>query len=280
LADHRILDSTTLPPILLIASRHDPVARDFAASAGEVLLMTAADLSGGGWCYRPGEAGRSTLRVGGVDLAAGDLGGVVTRLPWITEEELPHIHAEDQSYVAAEMNALLVAWLNELPCPVLNRPGPSSLTGLAWRREQWIGLALGLGIPVAEVVESCVFPRGDGFGSAAPRQGVDGWPGTGAESAPRGSTAFAGTADASTSRESPRTAVTVVSGQAPAAADRELVSHACRLAEAAGMDCLTAEFSGQGREARFVGADPLPDLADARVTERILAWFGRRRSAP
>lgn len=225
----------TPPPILLIASRHDPVAQDFAGSAGAVLLMTAADLSSGGWSYRPGAGGDSSLRVGGVDWTVAELGGVVTRLPWITEAELPHIHAEDQAYVAAEMNALLVAWLDELPCPVLNRPSPACLSGPAWRPEHWLRLALRLGLP--------------------------------ADSGPR-----IGTAEPAS--------IHVIGAEVVGAADAAQADGCRRLAAAAGLEYLRVGWVGEGAEARWVSADPLPDLAQPEVAERILAWFGRSGPQP
>ena len=75
--------------------------------------------------------------------------GVLTRLPWVQDAELPSIAASDRAYVAAEMAAFLSFWLSELKCCVLNRPAAGSLNGPTWRSEQWKLAASRVGMRVS-----------------------------------------------------------------------------------------------------------------------------------
>ncbi len=110
--------------------------------------LTPRDLSRPGWRWEPGRPGEATAVVGGRVVAARDIDLVVTRLPGVAPAHLPWIAAASRDYVAAEMTAHLAAWLAELPCPVLNRPHPSSLAGPPWRRPEWVRAAHRAGLDV------------------------------------------------------------------------------------------------------------------------------------
>ena len=112
-------------------------------------LLVPRDLSSPGWQHRVGEAGEDFLVCSGERVRARDVRGVVTLRYAILPEELPHIVAEDRGYVAAEMNALLIAWLDGLRCPILNRPSARSLAGPVLTRERWLVLAARVGLPLA-----------------------------------------------------------------------------------------------------------------------------------
>ncbi|HZS93896.1 MAG TPA: hypothetical protein VFA78_03800 [Chloroflexota bacterium] len=137
--------------LLVVAGQWDAAARALVArwAAYSAALLTPRDLAQPGWRYEPGNAIASRAVVGGEALAAADIAGVLTRLPWITAPELPWIVPEDRAYVAAELNAFLLAWLSELPCPVLNRPTPLGLAGPAWSRGRWVQLAAACGLALA-----------------------------------------------------------------------------------------------------------------------------------
>ena len=137
--------------ILLVASRWDTVAKTLVerwASYGSC-LVTPEDLSVAGWSHCIGDNETSVAIVGGRSLTASDIRGLITRLPYVYEQELDYIMPADRAYVAAEMNVFLLAWLARLPCPMLNRPTPSCLWGPAWRHEKWVHTIARLGIPVA-----------------------------------------------------------------------------------------------------------------------------------
>jgi hypothetical protein len=111
--------------------------------------MTCEDLSAPGWRFRPCAADESTAVVGGRPVACAEISGILTRLPCVSESELPHIAGEDRAYVAAEMGAFLKAWLAAVPCPVLNRPRADSLSGPYWHARQWCRAASNAGLQLA-----------------------------------------------------------------------------------------------------------------------------------
>jgi len=133
--------------IIILASSADAVAIDLPArlARSDIAVVTPTDLSQPGWSYRPGRR-ESAIVVGGEMLQCHDIAAVVTRLPWVSDVELPHIVASDRSYVAAEMGAFLLAWLSEIDCPVANRPRPNCLCGPFWRHERWVLEAARIGL--------------------------------------------------------------------------------------------------------------------------------------
>src|SRR5262245_34157967 len=124
--------------ILVLASRSDENARSLVdrwESHGARLLVPEC-LSVVGWRHRGSARPSSRAVLGGVPVNGAEIRGVLSRLPSVMPSDLLHICAEDRAYVAAEMTAFLVAWLASLPCPVLNRPTPTSLAGPLLRQEQ------------------------------------------------------------------------------------------------------------------------------------------------
>src|SRR6187551_1082738 len=80
--------------IVILASAADAVAIQLRVRLArpDVVVVTPSDLSRSGWSYRPGRR-ESTIVVGGETLWSHDIAAVITRLPWISEVELPHIIA-------------------------------------------------------------------------------------------------------------------------------------------------------------------------------------------
>ena len=235
--------------LVVVAGVHDRAAHDLVArwSAHRARLMTPADLSVAGWRYRPGEADASCAIADGQPLASNEIGAVLSRLPWVAEHDLTHIAAADRAYVAAEMSAVLLAWLTELPCPVVNRPTPTCLAGPHWRRELWVRRATQLGVPVVPVHRVLV-PGGNASAGPVP---------------PRSDVTVAIVGDRHVGEVSPM-----------------LTEWAHRLAKVAGVDLLAVRFDGAGPDARFVDADFWPDVADPDVADAVLAHLltlqGRR----
>lgn len=87
--------------------------------------------------------------INGNPVAVREIRAVVTRRPAVVAEELSSVDPEDRSYLAAETNAFLVAWLAAIPCCVLNRPTPTSLSGPAWTDIHWRAAAARAGVPWA-----------------------------------------------------------------------------------------------------------------------------------
>lgn len=229
--------------IVVVASRYDETARGLVArwEPYDAALLTCEDLSVSGWRYYLGSSQPSTAVVGGREVSQGEIGGVLTRLPCVYEQELRHIVPADRSYVAAEMTSFLLSWLSGLACPVLNRPTPTCLSGPNWRSEQWIAAAAKLGIPVRPMRREITRGR------------------AGAEEA----------------LEVPSITVTVVGDRSFGTVDEALTRQARRLADAASMDLLAVQFSCSEPDAYFVGANAWPDVTADDVADAVINYFLR-----
>jgi hypothetical protein len=136
--------------LVVLASGHDATAQAIVAAWAPwgAELCTPADLSTPGWRHRVGAPEKAVAVIGGQVFPVAAIMGVLTRLPAVQPEELGHIATADRNYVASEMTAFLVAFVSALPGRVLNRPSAGSLSGPAWRQEQWIRAAAMAGIPI------------------------------------------------------------------------------------------------------------------------------------
>lgn len=147
--------SSPNPVLAVLGSSLDPSATVLveAWSAAGAVLLSAEDLSRPGWAFRVAEPDAGVAVIGGERVPVSEIQAVVTRRPAVLAQELTAIEPTDRAYLAAEMNAFLVAWLSALPCPVLNRPTPRSLSGPAWTALHWAAAAAEVGVDwVAEPV--------------------------------------------------------------------------------------------------------------------------------
>ena len=216
---------------VVLASSRDPVAASLVSrwAAHEAVLFSVRDLSVAGWRHHVGETKAGTFVAGGCVVPVKEIKGVLTRLPWVSESELPHIAPADRNYVATEMSAFLIAWLSSLDCRVLNRPSPQCLAGPNWRPEQWVDAATRLGLPVRPL------RRGSRDPAPPPNGHQDGH-----------------------SITVTRIGQHCFGAEEPAQAD-----WARRLADAAGVELLAARFDRSQDGLRFAGADPWPDISAA-----------------
>jgi hypothetical protein len=204
-------------------------------SRSDVVVVTPGDLSRPGWCFRPGTRA-SAMVAGNEVLRSEEIAAVITRLPWVSEFDLPQIVPADRAYVAAEMGAFLLAWLSELTCPVANRPSPNCLCGPFWRHERWVAEAARIGLPVEPA--RCVTDK-DG-------------------------------AQYATSSCSRRISVAIVGKRSFGEADEHLMKQALRLARATAVETLTVHFSDTGAGMRFFTASPWPCIEDEEVASALL----------
>jgi hypothetical protein len=140
--------------VLVVADERDAAAVALVERLGGAgRLVVPADLSRPGWTYgsdvrlRAGTTAEGRFRVD-------DLAAVVTRIAAVVPDQLPHVALADRAYVAAEMTAFLRAWLDGLPCPVLNPPTSLSLSGPAWTLEEWAMVAARVGVPFAPTLRA------------------------------------------------------------------------------------------------------------------------------
>jgi hypothetical protein len=232
--------------IVVVASRLDQGARTLAARPGadRVALLTCEDLSVPGWRHYVAAAGTSVAVIGGREVPVGEITGVVTCLPSVSELELLHIVPSDRAYVAAEMTAFLLSWLTSLGCPVVNRPSPTCLSGPYWRPEQWARLASEAGMRVQPVHRRVALPPG-----AAPAV-------------------------------TPGITVSVIGERCLGQADAATLAGARRLARAAGVDLLTVRVAGPEAGAAFLGAEPWPDLTCQETADALLEYLAASALPP
>jgi hypothetical protein len=226
--------------LVVLAQGQDAAARRLAAGwPGAAGVLTCRDLSRRGWRYAPGGA-PGTAVIDGRLVPTRSIDGVLVRLPYAHEAELGAIAPEDRSYVASEMTACLSAWLSELACPVLNRPGPVHLMGPDWAPERWLSAAAQLGIRTLASRRSVPVGAPDPVGD-----------------------------DALT--------VTVVGGRALGDGDgggeavRSAARAAVALARAAGVAVLRAHFAPGPDGPAFAGADYWVDVDDPAVASALVA---------
>lgn len=136
--------------LLIVASRFDSRAAGLVRrwAADDAQVLTCRSLSRPGWVFDPARPAVGTFVTDAGPVPVDDLQGLVSLLPAVHADELPHVAPEDRDYVAAEMHAFLVAWLASLPCTVLGHPTPYCLTGPHLRHEQWIQQAARAGLTV------------------------------------------------------------------------------------------------------------------------------------
>jgi hypothetical protein len=224
--------------ILVLASHRDLQARHVvdAWRAHGARLVTLADLSRAGWRYYLGDAGDGVAVASDQLVPTAEIAGVLTRIPWVTPDDLPHVVESDRAYVAAEIAAFLIAWLSQLACPVINRPATNSLMGAPHASEGWAALAARAGLRLAHARRT--FP--------APPEPA--WP-------PSAVT------------------VSVLGERWFGDVDPALGAQACRLAAVAGIELIAVTFDGRAADATFLGAHLWPDISEPALAAALLARF-------
>lgn len=236
--------------LVIVAHRWDTQARilaqrwrDAGYAAG---LLTSTDLLTPHWRFVTGQPMESTACIANEPIAGAEISGILMRLASISERELPELARQDRSYAADEMTAFLRSWLTELPCPLLNRPTSTSLSGPAWRPERWLANAAHIGIPVVPLRKQVL----------APGTHISKVPGPGESPEPH------------------TTRITVVGERCLGEAHLSLQSQALHLARVAGLELVTLHFTGPEQGAAFVKADVWPEIStDQQLEQALLAYF-------
>lgn len=140
--------------ILMLVSSYHKEAATFVKQfpEGAVSILTCADLAQKSTnLFYPGFE-NSTITIEGIAVPISAISGVVNFLPVILPEELYFLPEEEREYQAAEFHALLTFFLHSLPCPVINRPSASGLTGTFNHALYWLDMARKLEIPTIPLV--------------------------------------------------------------------------------------------------------------------------------
>jgi len=231
---------------LVIASVVDEAARSLVDrfARGAATLLTPHDLSVAGTRVSAGAFSDGILATREGVVRFDQVTGVVTLIPCVYPEELVHITKENRTYVASEMTAFLSYVLAELPCPKLNAPTTTCLSGPGWQQEHWVTLAHRSRIPVAAVTRRS---------RRLPREEVP---------------------------ELAATTLTVVGDRVVGSRDEVLGACATRLARAAGLDLLRMSFDRQRDGShRFICATQFVDVMGQEVSAAIVRYFEQRRAS-
>ena len=230
--------------LVVVGSRHDPGACEIVQQWERwgAALLSCEDLSASGWRYSPSDHAASRAVVSGQVIPDAAIRGVLVRRPWILQQELTWIAAADREFVAAEMSAFLLAWLSQLPCPVLNRPRGSSLCGPNWQPQQWAHMAANVGFPV-EPSRWQVPP------SARAK------------------------VEETSDRALQSVEAVVVGDRCLGDVNDDQAANAKNLAAAAGVALLAVFFGHANGRSRFVAANAMPDLKDSRVADAVREYL-------
>jgi hypothetical protein len=136
--------------IVVVGSRHDPVATSLVAAWPGAALCAAGDLTTEGWVWPVG-AGRRTWVVGGERVPDERVTGVFVRRATVYPEELTGVHRDDRAYLGAEAHAFLVHVLGTTSATVANPVADGALGDELVRPERWMPLAAAAGLAVAPV---------------------------------------------------------------------------------------------------------------------------------
>jgi hypothetical protein len=134
--------------IVVIGSRHDPVAAALVDAWPDAALCSAEDLTRPGWVWRPGSPVSPRWVIDGAVVDDEEVTGVFVRRSTVYPEEFLSTHPDDRGYLAAEAHAFLVFVLSETRAAVANPVGDGALGDEAIRPERWIRAADEAGLPV------------------------------------------------------------------------------------------------------------------------------------
>lgn len=217
------------------AARLAEEIRGFAAAS----VLTCRDLALGKCAIRHPEVAASVITVDGRSVTPGELRGVLNLLPAVFPDELYFYPDAEREYQAAEFHALLTFLLAALPCPVVNRPTATGLTGPYSGRTAWFHLAKSVEVPVVDV-----------------RLSSDEW---------------AKPAEAN----GELTEVACLQGQVLGPADDVTADYVGRIRAAAGVEYVRATFVWCDREPALFSVSTMPNLRDA-ATRNALRQLSQR----
>lgn len=138
--------------IVVIGSRHDPVAAELVRRWPGGALCDARDLMAPGWRWSAdaGLGGRDRQWVvGGGGVLDTEVTGVFLRRSAVYPDELTGTHPDDRAYLAAEAHAFLIYVLATTNALAVNPVSEGTLGVDALRPERWMRAAAELDVPVA-----------------------------------------------------------------------------------------------------------------------------------
>jgi hypothetical protein len=137
--------------IVVVGSRHDPVARGLVAGWRGAALSSAEDLVRPGWAWSAAAPVARTWVVEGNPVSDAEVTGVFVRRSAVYPEELTTTHPDDRRYLAAEATAFLGFVLATTSARVSNPVVDGAFGEEAVRPERWMAAAAGARIAVRPV---------------------------------------------------------------------------------------------------------------------------------
>lgn len=137
--------------IVVVGSRHDPVAHELVAEWPHAALCDADDLTRPGWVWSPTGAAPSQWMVAGAVVADLDVTGVFLRRAAFYPEEFEATHPDDRGYLAAEAHAFMADVLASTVALVANPVADGTFGDEVIRPDRWMRAAAEVGLPVAPI---------------------------------------------------------------------------------------------------------------------------------
>lgn len=137
--------------IVVVGSRHDPVAAALVAGWRGAALSSAEDLVRPGWVWPADASATRTWVVEGNRVPDAEVTGVFLRRSAVYPEELTTTHPDDRRYLAAETHAFLGFVLATTSARVLNPVVDGAFGEEALRPERWMAAAAAAGFAVRPV---------------------------------------------------------------------------------------------------------------------------------
>ena len=137
--------------IIVVGSRHDPVATGLVASWPQATLCSAEDLVREGWAWRHNHPEAQTWIVEGKRVRDAEVNGVFLRRSAVYAEELVTTHPADRVYLAAEAHAFLTFALATTRARVVNPVSDGAFGEEALRPERWNAAASQVGLTIRSV---------------------------------------------------------------------------------------------------------------------------------
>ncbi|HEX8620830.1 MAG TPA: hypothetical protein VF718_02595 [Allosphingosinicella sp.] len=133
--------------IVVVGSRHDPVAAALVREWPDSALCRAEDITAPGWLCR-NDHGPLRWVVEGQAVQDDEVTGIFVRRCAFYPEEFLSTHREDRVFLAAEAQAFLGFVLSRTRATVANPPRDGALGGEGLGFEHWMPAAVREGLPI------------------------------------------------------------------------------------------------------------------------------------
>ena len=137
--------------IVVVGSRHDPVAADLVDRWHQASLCGAEDLTTSGWAWSPTGAVESTWVVDGHTVPDARVTGVFLCRQAVYPEEFTATQPEDRAYLAAESHAFLADVVASTGARVPQPVGDGSFGDELLRPDRWMAAADQVGLAVSSL---------------------------------------------------------------------------------------------------------------------------------